>query len=552
MMSCENCWTQGPRRARKFHESAKQEYIAMPAAITNRFLDPAVLGQISGLDLIAKTVVEGFISGLHRSPDFGFSQEFAEYRSYTPGDDLRHVDWNVYARTEKAYLKRYRGETNTTLMVLLDVSASMTFSSGAVSKLDYAKYLASALVYLAHLQRDSAGLIIFHDDVANFIRPSARQGQLMRLLHGIDTAQAGTRTNFRRPFFELQQFLKRRGVTVLISDFFEAPERIIETVEPMRFRGNELILFHVLDARELEPKLGEPALLRDMETGDAIEVSPDYARNEYRQKITEHIQNLEKKAQSAGLDYFLLRTDRPLDAGVARVSHGTEGEAVVGFLSPWFLAGVAAVGLPLYVHLLRKYKSTPQPFSSLMFFERRLHSSVKHRRLRYLALLAMRIALILLIALAFANPFVNRTSAASARRRLTVIAIDRSFSMRESNRMAQAKAEAVRILNAIPGREQVQVIALDSNVENLTQAGPDHALASAAIQAMQPNDRASSFGEFTRALRVLDQSGMRIDAHLISDMQQSSMPPNFRDLQLGPHTLLNYMRLESRRRLIGP
>ena len=285
----------------------------MPAAVTNRYLDPAVLNEIAGLDLIAKTVVDGFISGLHRSPDFGFSQEFAEYRSYTPGDDLRHVDWNVFARTEKAYLKRYRGETNTTLMVLLDASASMGFGSTAVSKFDYAKFLASALVYLAHLQRDSAGLIVFHDDVANFIRPSARQGQLMRLLHGIDGAQMGTRTDYRRPFFELQQFLKRRGITVLISDFFEDPERIIDTVQPLRFRGNELVLFHLLDPHELEPKLGEPVLLRDMETGEALEVSPDYARNEYRQKINAHIEGLEKKAQGAGLDYFLLRTDRPLD-----------------------------------------------------------------------------------------------------------------------------------------------------------------------------------------------------------------------------------------------
>lgn len=286
------------------------------AATSNRYLDPAVLSEIANLDLIARTVVEGFISGLHRSPDFGFSQEFAEYRAYTPGDDLRHVDWNVYARTEKAYLKRYRGETNTTLMVLLDASASMSFSSTSVSKFEYAKYMASALVYMAHLQRDSAGLIVFHDDVANFIRPSARQGQLMRLLHGIDSAAVGTRTNYQRPFFELQQFLRRRGITVLISDFFEDPERVVETVQPMRFRGNELLLFHVLDPREIEPKLGEPVLLRDMETGDAIEVSPEYARTEYRDKINAHIEAMRSKAQSAGLDYFLLRTDRPLDAAL--------------------------------------------------------------------------------------------------------------------------------------------------------------------------------------------------------------------------------------------
>lgn len=288
----------------------------MPLEVTNRFLDPAVLAEISGLDLVAKTVVDGFISGLHRSPDFGFSQEFAEYRAYTPGDDLRHVDWNVFARTEKAYLKRYRGETNTALMVLLDASASMAFGSGAVRKFDYSKYLASALVYLAHLQRDGAGLIVFHDDVANFIRPSARQGQLMRLLHAIDNAALGKRTDFRRPFFELQQFLRRRGITVLISDFFEDPDTILNTVQPLRFRGNELILFHVLDARELEPQLGEAALLLDMETEDAIEASPDYARSEYPEKIQAHIQTLRSKAQGAGIEYFLLRTDRPLDGAL--------------------------------------------------------------------------------------------------------------------------------------------------------------------------------------------------------------------------------------------
>ncbi|MGA8027117.1 MAG: DUF58 domain-containing protein [Bryobacteraceae bacterium] len=285
----------------------------MPVEATNRFLDPAVLAEISGLDLVAKTVVDGFIAGLHRSPDFGFSQEFAEYRAYTPGDDLRHVDWNVFARTEKAYLKRYRGETNTAVMVLLDASASMGFGSSPVRKLDYSKFLASALVYLAHLQRDSAGLIVFHDDVANFIRPSARQGQLMRLLHGIDQAQLGKRTDFRRPFFELQQFLKRRGITILISDFFEEPERIIQTVQPLRFRGNELILFHVLDPREVQPGFGEAVLLLDMESDEAIEASPEYARTEYRTKINAHIEDLRGKAQAAGIGYFQLRTDRPLD-----------------------------------------------------------------------------------------------------------------------------------------------------------------------------------------------------------------------------------------------
>lgn len=288
----------------------------MPPTITNRFLDPSVLAGISGLDLIAQTVVEGFVSGLHRSPDFGFSQEFAEYRPYSTGDDLRHVDWNVFARTEKAYLKRYLGETNTELVVLMDSSASMNFSSGAVSKFTYSKFLASALVYLAHMQRDSAGLITFDDNVTNVIPPSGRQGQLMRLLHAIDTAQTGERTDYSHPLFQLQQFQKRRGITVLISDFLAPPEIIIPAVAPLRYRGNEVILFHLLDQQELQPSFRQPVLLVDMETKESLEVAPEYARTQYQAKITAHINSLKSEAQKEGLDYFLIRTDQPLDAAL--------------------------------------------------------------------------------------------------------------------------------------------------------------------------------------------------------------------------------------------
>lgn len=288
----------------------------MPTVDTNRFLDPSVLAGISSLDLIARTVVEGFVAGLHRSPDFGFSQEFAEYRPYTIGDDLRHVDWNVFARTEKAFLKRYLGETNTELVVLLDASASMNFSSGTVSKFSYAKFLASALVYLAHLQRDSAGLISFHEDVTKMVPPSGRQGQLMRLLHAIDTTETGTRTDFTRPLFQLQQFQKRRGITVLISDFLTPADVVIPAVAPLRYRGNEVILFHLLDPQELKPRFGQPVLLIDMETNDSLEVAPEYARTQYESKISAHIEAMKKESQKEGLDYFLINTAQPLDAAL--------------------------------------------------------------------------------------------------------------------------------------------------------------------------------------------------------------------------------------------
>jgi len=281
--------------------------------VEQRFLDPRILAGISGLDLVAKTVVDGFIAGLHRSPDFGFSQEFAEYRAYAEGDDLRHVDWNVFARTERCYLKRYRGETNTQLSVLLDASASMSFGSRGVTKLEYAQFLAASLCYLAHAQRDAAGILVFDDEIREYVRPSSRQGQLARLLHVVEHARAGQRTDFAKPFFQLQQFQLRRGVIAVISDYYEQPETVVRTMQPLRFRGSELILFHVLDPQEIRPSLEGPTLLVDMETGEELEVSAEYAREEYRGKIDAHVAALKEKAAAAGMDYFLLDTARPLD-----------------------------------------------------------------------------------------------------------------------------------------------------------------------------------------------------------------------------------------------
>jgi hypothetical protein len=212
----------------------------------------------------------------------------------------------------------------------------------------------------------------------------------------------------------------------------------------------------------------------------------------------------------------------------------------VGFLAPWFLAGIAAVGLPIWVHFLRRNTTNPLPFSSLMFFERRTESSVQPKRLRYLLLLALRLALLSLLALAFANPFVNRTSVYSGRKPLTVIAVDRSFSMRYSDRLARAKAKATSLLNSLPGRDMAQVIAVDSHVEDLTQPTVERDTLRNAVASIQAGDLASSFAELVRTLRSMEQnSRVALDVHFISDMQQSSMPAAFADLQVGPHTSLS-------------
>ena len=281
-----------------------------------QFLDPVVLASISSMDLVARTVVDGFMAGLHRSPQFGFSQEFAEYRAYTPGDDLRHIDWNVFARTERMFLKRFHGDTNSQLLILLDASGSMSFKSGAVSKLDYARFLAASLSYMGSAQRDATGVIVFDDRVRNYIPPSSRQGQLVRVLHAIEAAQPGTTTDFSKPFLHFQQFLHRRGIVAVISDFYDDPDRVIGNIEPLRYHGNDVALFHVVDPVELEPKFTDPVVLEDMETKTTLEVSPEYANNEYRVRFQRHIDALRTAAQRSGLDYTMMDTSRPLDQGL--------------------------------------------------------------------------------------------------------------------------------------------------------------------------------------------------------------------------------------------
>jgi uncharacterized protein (DUF58 family) len=282
-----------------------------------RFLEPSVLAGISSLDLVAKTVVDGFVAGLHRSPDFGFSQEFAEYRAYTPGDDLRHVDWNLFARTERCYLKRYRGETNSQLTVLLDASNSMKYTSGPPKKMDYARFVAASLFYLAiHNQRDAAGIIVFDEQVRDVVRPSTRPGQLARLFAALDRAEAHARTDFTQPLRHFQELLHRRGIAIVISDFYQDPETIVRAIEPLRSRGNEVVLFHVLDPQEIRPVLKSSAILVDLETEQKIEVIPEYAKTSYRARIDAHIEQLRSRTRAAGMDYELLVTDQPLDGAL--------------------------------------------------------------------------------------------------------------------------------------------------------------------------------------------------------------------------------------------
>lgn len=281
---------------------------------TADLLDPNVLAGLANLELVAKAAVEGFLIGLHRSPRFGFSQEFAEYKAYVEGDDPRFIDWNVYARTDRTYVKRFLGETNSHLMVLLDASASMGYRGRSeLTKLRYSQFLAACLTHLAARQHDAVGALVFSDEVQDFRPPSSRAGNTQGVLHLIDRAQPDQGTNLATPLHRFRQHVQRRGLVAVISDFYCDASSLLAEVEPLAFQGQDVILFQVLDRQELAPEFKDHALLEDLETAATVEVSPRYLSEDYPSRIEQHIEGLAEAAKSIGADHVLLTTDERLD-----------------------------------------------------------------------------------------------------------------------------------------------------------------------------------------------------------------------------------------------
>lgn len=277
-----------------------------------RLLDPSVLSSLSNLELVAKAVVEGFVMGLHRSPKYGFSQEFVEYRPYAEGDDPRHIDWNVYSRTDKTFIKLFKGETNSHLMLLLDTSASMGFGASH-TKLQYGKFLAASLAYLASRQHDAIGAMIFNSEVVQYRPPTSKSGTLHGVIHTLDSAEAVEGTAMNKPFTRFREHVKKRGLVAVISDFYCDPEALMENVRPLALHGQDVIMFHLLDPEELNPNIKESTLYEDMESGESIEVSPVFMKQDYPQKIKAHIAAIEKTAKGMNADHILLNTNEPLD-----------------------------------------------------------------------------------------------------------------------------------------------------------------------------------------------------------------------------------------------
>jgi len=281
------------------------------AASGTQFLDPAVLGRIGNLELLARTVVDGFLTGLHRSPYLGFSMDFAEHRPYMPGDDIRRIDWRLFARTDRHYIKLFEADTNANFSVVLDVSRSMSYGSHSLTKLDYARYLAACLAFFSNRQRDRVGLVTFDHDIVEYVPPSMKH--LDTILHVLDRAVAGRPGTLGPPLLNVTELLGRKGILVLISDFYEEPDAVLSAVGLLRARGHDVIVFHVMDPNELEFPFEEASGFEDLETGEQIPVVPSKLRDEYRRMVDQHLATLKKRFADNRIDYTLLDTSKPLD-----------------------------------------------------------------------------------------------------------------------------------------------------------------------------------------------------------------------------------------------
>jgi uncharacterized protein (DUF58 family) len=279
-----------------------------------RYVDPKVLVRIKDLELLARSVVDGFINGLHRAPYFGASVDFAEHRGYVPGDDIRRVDWRLYARTDRYYIKQYEADTNANFSVLLDVSKSMAFASQGVSKLEYAKFLAACLAYLSQRQRDRVGIITFDSEVVAHVPVSAKHFNV--LLHTLDRARAERPGRLLANLSLLAEHFKRRSIVALISDLYENPDDLIEAVRPYRFLGNDLVIFHVLDPAEIEFPYTDASRFQDLESGEEVPVVPEVFAAQYRKMMQEHIEAIRSRCSESRIDYVLIDTSKPLDEGL--------------------------------------------------------------------------------------------------------------------------------------------------------------------------------------------------------------------------------------------
>lgn len=271
-----------------------------------------MVSQLKSLNLRARLIVEGFLIGLHRSPLHGFSVEFAEHRLYNPGDEIRWIDWKVYARTDRLYIRKFEEETNLKAYILLDASGSMAYPEEGVTKFEYARNLAAALMYLLIKQRDAAGLLLFDEVARTYIPPKATQVHLHRLLIRLAQARPGGKTDPGRALRGMAERIRKRGLVILLSDLFTDPELLLPALKLFRHRKHEVLVFHILHPSELDlPE--RPAVFEDLETQERLPYDPSRLRRTYRERLDRFIHHLKHSLRASHISYELFTTDLPYD-----------------------------------------------------------------------------------------------------------------------------------------------------------------------------------------------------------------------------------------------
>ncbi len=277
------------------------------------FVDPATVLRITNLELRAKVIVEGFMSGLHRSPYHGFSVEFSDYRPYSPGDDLRHLDWKLLARSDRMYIKRFEDETNLRCFLLVDFSRSMGFATTGFSKAEFARTTAATLAYFLSLQRDAVGVVTFDEQVTDFLPPRFRPGHLRRIMMCLERAMSGTATSLSRPLEHIAESLSKRGLIVLISDLLAPTDELVRQLAYLRSMGHDVILMRILDPAEIDFKFSSASMFHDLETGKEIFVDPDTVVADYKKRFAEHAAQIQQCCDDLGIDLFQITTSEPLE-----------------------------------------------------------------------------------------------------------------------------------------------------------------------------------------------------------------------------------------------
>jgi uncharacterized protein (DUF58 family) len=285
----------------------------------HRYLDPLALAKVGSLELQARLIVEGYLSGMHKSPYHGFSVEFAQHREYVPGDDIKHVDWKVYGRTGRFFLKQYEEETNLICWLLLDVSESMRYGSGPVTKYDYACLSAAAMAYLTLQQQDSVGMVTFDNQVRQFLKPSSQPSHLKEIVNVMNRGAPREKTSLAPIFHDLAERISRRAIIILLSDLFDDPEDILAGLRHLRYKRHEVVIMHVMDPAELEFPFQEATLFRGLEEYPELLTDPRSLRDGYLEQVNTFITDLQRGCRGQNIDYVQLRTDRSL--GVALSSY---------------------------------------------------------------------------------------------------------------------------------------------------------------------------------------------------------------------------------------